>query len=71
MEQMPGGKRVGRYPDEMRERAVRLVLSPQGEYPSQWKVIESISSQLGINHDVADLGPASGDRRRRPPRAHD
>ena len=49
---MPGGKRVGRYPDEVRERAVRLVLEHQGEYPSQWKAIESISAQLGINHET-------------------
>ena len=49
---MPGGKRVGRYPDEVRERAVRLVLEHQGEYPSQWKAIESISAKLSINHET-------------------
>jgi len=47
---VPEGKRVGRYPDEVRERAVRIVLEHQGEYPSQWKAIESISARLGINH---------------------
>ena len=47
---VPEGKRVGRYPDEVRERAVRIVLEHHGEYPSQWKAIESISARLGINH---------------------
>jgi transposase len=49
---VPEGKRVGRYPDEVRERAVRMVLEHQGEYPSQWKAIESISARLGINHET-------------------
>ncbi len=49
---MPEGKRVGRYPDEVRERAVRLVLEHQDEYPSQWKAIESISAKLSINHET-------------------
>jgi transposase len=46
------GKRVGRYPDEVRERAVRMVLEHQGEYPSQWKAIESIAAKLSINHET-------------------
>jgi transposase len=45
-------KRPGRYPAEMRERAVRMLLEHQDEYPSQWKAIVSISSQLGINHET-------------------
>ena len=49
---MPEGKRVGRYPGEVRERAVRLVLAHQDEYPSQWKAIESISAKLSINHET-------------------
>jgi transposase len=49
---VPEGKRVGRYPDEVRERAVRMVLEHQGEYPSQWKAIQSISARLGINHET-------------------
>lgn len=28
--------RPGRYPAEIRERAVRLVREHEGEYPSQW-----------------------------------
>lgn len=45
-------RRPGRYPDEVRERAVRMVLEHAGEYPSQWKAIESISAKLGINHET-------------------
>jgi transposase len=36
----------------MRERAVRMLFEHQDEYPSQWKAIVSISTQLGINHET-------------------
>ena len=49
---MSEAKRVGRYPDEMRERAVRMVFDHQHEYPSQWKAIESIAKKLSINHET-------------------
>ena len=42
----------GPYPPEVRERAVRMVFDHQGEYPSQWKAIESISAKLSINHET-------------------
>jgi transposase len=42
----------GRYPDEVRERAVRLVFDHQSEYPSQWKAIESISKKLSVTHET-------------------
>src|SRR5215211_3528444 len=45
-------RRPGRYPDEVRERAVRMVFEHQAEYPSQWKAIESISEKLSINHET-------------------
>jgi transposase len=45
-------RRPGRYPDEVRERAVRMVLEHAEEYPSQWKAIESISAKLGVNHET-------------------
>src|ERR1700733_5429650 len=45
-------KRTGRYPPEVRERAVRMVLDHQGEYPSQWKAIASISKKLALNHET-------------------
>ena len=40
------------YPAEVRERAVRMVLDHQHEYPTQWKAIESVSAKLGINHET-------------------
>ena len=49
---MSGAKRVGRYPDEMRERAVRMVFEHQHEYPSQWKAIESIAKKLGMTPET-------------------
>ena len=45
-------KKVGRYPAEVRERALRMVRDHEHEYPSQWKAIESISKKLGINHET-------------------
>lgn len=47
--------RVGRYPDEVRERAVRLVREHGHEYPSQWKAIESISSKIGVHRETLRL----------------
>ena len=49
---MAGVGKGGRYPVEMRERSVRMVFEHQGEYPSQWKAIESISEQLGVNRET-------------------
>ena len=39
--------RQRRYPKEMREKAVQLVLSESGRYPSQWAAICSVSAKLG------------------------
>ena len=49
---MTGTKRGGKYPAEMRERAVRMVMEHQHEYSSQWKAIESIAKKLSINHET-------------------
>jgi transposase len=40
-----------RYPAELKERAVRMVLEHQDEYPSQWRAICSIGEQLGVHHE--------------------
>jgi hypothetical protein len=41
-------KRVGPYPAEVRERAVRMVFDHEHEYPSQCKAIEWISKKLNL-----------------------
>ena len=40
------------YPADFRERAVRMVFEHQGEYPTQWKAIESIAAKLQVNHET-------------------
>ena len=49
---MSGVGRGGRYPAELRERAVRMVFEHQDEYPSQWKAIESIAEKLDVNRET-------------------
>ncbi len=44
--------RQGRYPAEVRERAVRLVFEHAAEHPSQWAAIESIAAKIGCKSET-------------------
>ena len=41
-----------RYPDEVRERAVRMVLDHEHEYGSQWQAICSVAEKLGAKAET-------------------
>jgi len=44
--------RPGRYPTEVRERAVRLVQEHEQEYPSPWAAITSIATKCGMTPET-------------------
>ncbi len=44
--------RQGRYPQELRERAVRMVFEHQDEHPSQWAAICSIAGKFGVSSET-------------------
>ncbi|SRR5260221_8338380 len=44
--------RQGRYPAEVRERAVRLVFEQQGAHASQWAAITSIAGKMGCTPET-------------------
>jgi transposase len=45
----------GRYPQELRERAVRMVREHRAEYPSEWAAIQSIAGKLGVGTEALRL----------------
>ena len=47
--------RRSRYPQELRERAVRMVLEHRDEYPSEWAAITSIATKLGVGTEALRL----------------
>ena len=51
---MSENKRAARppYPADFRQRAVRMVVEHQDDYPTQWKAIESIAKKLSVNHET-------------------
>ena len=40
-------RRPGKYPDELRERAVRMVFEAEGHCGSRWEAISSVAEKLG------------------------
>jgi transposase len=41
-----------RYPAEVRERAVRLVMEHRREYPNEWAAITSIAQKCGMTAET-------------------
>ena len=39
----------GKYPQELRERAVRMVQDHRKDYPSSWQAVASIAGKLGMH----------------------
>ena len=61
-------KKQPRYPKEVRERAVRLVLTSEHEHASRWSATQSVAAKIGctpetlrtrINRIEADTGARS------------
>ena len=44
--------RTGRYPSEVRERAVRLVTEHRDQYTSEWAAITSIATKCGMTPET-------------------
>ena len=42
----------GKYPDELRERAVRMVFEHLHEYSSQWEAMASIAAKIGCTTET-------------------
>ena len=60
--------RITKYPDELRDRAVRMVLDHQHEFGSQWEAICSVADKVGPKPETVRLWvrQAEKDSGRRP-----
>ena len=48
-------KTTNKFSPEIRERAVRLVLDHEGDYPSRWAACQSIAAKIGCStHTLLD-----------------
>ena len=44
--------RPSRYPQELRERAVRMVREHRDEYPSEWAAMRSVAEKIGTTAET-------------------
>jgi transposase len=60
--------KVRKYSQEVRERAVRLVLEHEAEYESQWAAISSVAGKIGCTPETLRnwVRQVERDRGRRP-----
>ena len=54
--------RKSKYPNEVRERAVRLVYDQQGQYESQWAAISAIAGKIGCTPETLRLWVRQAER---------
>ena len=47
--------RTKKYPQEVRERAVRMVFEHEAQYASQWGAMRSIASKIGCSPETLRL----------------
>ena len=47
--------RTKKYPQEVRERAVRMVLDHEAQYASQWEAMRSIAAKIGCSPETLRL----------------
>ena len=45
-------RKTGRFPGEVRERAVRLVRESEGSHPSRWAALVSVSGKIGCTAET-------------------
>ena len=45
-------RKSGKFPDEVRERAVRLVRESEGSHPSRWAALVSVSGKIGCTAET-------------------
>ena len=52
--------RSPKYSSEVRERAVRMVFDPAGDYPSQWAAIAQFAAKIGCSTQGMTGGGGAG-----------
>ncbi len=49
---MENQRKSGKFPDEVRERAVRLVRESEGSHASRWAALVSVSGKIGCTAET-------------------